>query len=539
MAGSRTDQEDSIEPIIDDIEPADFGNNDRGTEPPYPRSRAFSRHDVVASKGITALVNERLTPSEAMIEDLLFVSSALDAAGIAYLLIRGSGERPVLAIESRLREAATRALATACVGEPFYSRTVGADGSAPVLVSSGALSTDHTAQVLRLYRPRVEPLGGLRYGAAFAVQLEFWTYTPSDILCPAQNSVTRRVLPISEAVETTVERYGKTWRTLEGMFVPHATDITFDIDVVFSWVDGSDPDWQRAVAEHMKSYVVGEGDDSEARFRQVDELRYALRSIHLFAPWVRRIFIVTDSPIPAWLGDSPKVTVLRHADYFVDPGVLPVYNSHAIEAQLHHIPGLSEHFIYSNDDVFFGRPVRPETFFSPGGISTLVESQLRIGLGSSNPERSGYENAARVNRALLLKKFGRMTTKHIAHVPMALRKSVLLEMEAEWPEDFARTQASAFRARTDISVTGTLYHYFALMSGRAIAQDSARVGYVDTTSRAGLDSLDTVLKQRRDDLFCLNDGSFPEVPGPERARRVREFLDRYFAIRAPWERPGT
>ena len=61
----------------------------------------------------------------------------------------------------------------------------------------------------------------------------------------------------------------------------------------------------------MESYVVGEGDDHEARFRQIDELRYALRSVYVFAPWIRRIFIATDSPTPHWLADHPKVTVVR------------------------------------------------------------------------------------------------------------------------------------------------------------------------------------------------------------------------------------
>ena len=70
----------------------------------------------------------------------------------------------------------------------------------------------------------------------------------------------------------------------------------------------------RERAKRMQSYVVGEGDDSEARFRQIDELKYALRSVHLFAPWVRRIFIATDSPAPAWLAEHPKVRELIQAE---------------------------------------------------------------------------------------------------------------------------------------------------------------------------------------------------------------------------------
>src|SRR5690606_2968044 len=173
--------------------------------------------------------------------------------------------------------------------------------------------------------------------------------------------------------------------------------------------------------------------------------------------------------------------------------------------------GLSEHFLYSNDDMFFGRPVRPEMFFSPGGVTKFIEARTRIGLGESNVVRSGFENAARVNRALLQQKFGRVITRHLEHAATPLRKSVLQELEREFPEDFARTSASAFRQATDISVTNSLYHYYALMTGRAVPQTNARVKYVDTTSHSGIRMMNSLLNKRKFDFFCLNDGSFPEL----------------------------
>ncbi|OOK70478.1 exopolysaccharide phosphotransferase cpsY domain protein [Mycobacterium kansasii] len=56
-----------------------------------------------------------------------------------------------------------------------------------------------------------------------------------------------------------------------------------------------------------------------------------------------------------------------------------------MESQLHHIPGLSEHFLYSNDDMFFGRPVKASMFFSPGGVTKFIEAKTRIGLGTNDP----------------------------------------------------------------------------------------------------------------------------------------------------------
>jgi hypothetical protein len=286
----------------------------------------------------------------------------------------------------------------------------------------------------------------------------------------------------------------------------------------------------------MEQVVVGEGDDADARIRQIDELRYALRSVHKNAPWIRRIFIATDSRVPGWLADDPTVTIVRAVDHFSDTSGLPVFNSHAVECQLQHIEGLSEHFLYANDDMFFARPVRPSMFFTPAGISRFIEAGTRIGLGTNNERRSGFENAARVNRRLLARRFGHVITRHLEHTPVPLRRSVLLEMEDEFGEDFARTRASRFRSATDISVTNSLYHYYALLTGRAVPQEVAKMRYVDTTSYTGLALLPGLARRRNVDFFCLNDGSFPEVPEAERVRVVSAFLTEYFPDPAPWER---
>ena len=279
---------------------------------------------------------------------------------------------------------------------------------------------------------------------------------------------------------------------------------------------------------------MGEGDDAEARVRQIDELKFALRSVNMFAPWIRRIFIATDSVPPPWLAEHPMITIVPAADHFSDSAALPTYNSHAVESQLHNIPGLSEHFLYSNDDMFFGRPLKASMFFSPGGVTRFIEAKTRIGLGANDPTRSGFENAARVNRQLLFERFGQVITRHLGRTAVPLRKSVLTEIEREFPDEFARTQASAFRSGTDISVTNSLYHYYALMTGRAVQQEKAKVLYVDTTTCAGLRLLPELRKRRGYDFFCLNDGSFPEVPAAERAERV---VGSWNAT-SPYRRPG-
>jgi UDP-glucose 4-epimerase len=510
---------------------------------PTARSRRFDRDDVVVRKGEIALINGHFTPHASMVKDLIAVSDALTEAGIDFLLVRGDGNRPVIAIDRKSRGMVNRAFVDAFANEPFYAQPHdGARGKKkhtvgrPALLADGGLQIHEESAVFRVYRPRIEPIGRLRYGAETAFQLEFWRFGDEEISAPVENALMRKRLPRTEARETTVELYGRTWTTLQNMFDDLASDISFDIDMVFSWVDGSSSDFQRERAKRMQSYVVGEGDDSDARFRQIDELKYALRSVYLFAPWVRRIFIATDSPAPAWLADHPRVTLMRSADFFPDTSVLPTHNSHAVESQLHHIPGLAEHFLYSNDDMFFGRPVGPELFFSPGGITKFIEASTRIGLGENNPSRSGFENAARVNRALLRDRFGKVTTRHLEHTAAPLRKSVMRDLEAEFPEDFARTAASRFRSATDISVTNSLYHYYALATGRAVAQTQAKSLYIETTLKVALRQMKRLRKRRDQDMFCLNDGSFPEISDDERRTAVIDFLERYFPFPAPWEK---
>ncbi|TNN63144.1 N-acetylglucosamine-1-phosphotransferase subunits alpha/beta [Liparis tanakae] len=106
-------------------------------------------------------------------------------------------------------------------------------------------------------------------------------------------------------------------------------------------------------------------DVSASRFEDNEELRYSLRSVERHAPWVRHIFIITNGQIPSWLNlDNPRVTVVPHQDIFLNSSHLPTFSSPSIETHIHRIPGLSQKFIYLNDDVMFGKDVWPDDFYS-------------------------------------------------------------------------------------------------------------------------------------------------------------------------------
>ena len=502
---------------------------------PSPAAAHFlARSDITTHKGRLALVNSTLTSHQATVLDLLAVRDALQACRIDYMLVRGNDERPVLAVNIAHWRKRGGDFARALGGEPFYARCTVAGKKTTTLLADGV--PDTTARILRLFRPRVEPAGGLYFGPACGVQLELWEFAPGTARLPVENSLTRRTAELTPADLGTVELHGRSWPTIENMFAEHAFDVPFEIDMVFSWVDGNTDDYQASRRAQEAGAVLGEGDGHESRFRQIDELKYALRSIYMFAPWIRTIFIATDSPAPAWLAEHPRVRLVRSHEHFADPSVLPTHNSMAVESQLHHIEGLSEYYLYSNDDMFLGRPLTPDMFFTPGGISRFMLSPNRIGLGESSAERSGFENSARINRRLLWERFGRVATRHLEHCAAPFRKSVAQELEAAFPAEFAATAASRFRAAGNISVTNSLYHYYALLTGRALMHTDGVGRYVDTTTEQGLASLSKILARRNADFLCLNDGGYEEVPAQERRERVTDFLQKYFPLKAPWEK---
>lgn len=136
-----------------------------------------------------------------------------------------------------------------------------------------------------------------------------------------------------------------------------------DIDFVIAWVDGNDPKWK---AEKDKYNPQKNVDARVERFRYWDNLQYLFRGIEQFAPWVHKVYLMTWGHLPSWLNtEHEKLVVVRH-DEFLPKDTLPVFNGSPIEINMHRIPGLSEHFVYFNDDMFLLRPTRKSDFFKNG-----------------------------------------------------------------------------------------------------------------------------------------------------------------------------
>lgn len=272
------------------------------------------------------------------------------------------------------------------------------------------------------------------------------------------------------------------------------------IDIVYTWVNKDDPLWQ----QQWNATFPEEPCDPD-RFTSSDELRYSIRSVLKYAPWVRNIHVVTNCTPPDYLDlQHPRLKWVTHEDIFPDPSVLPTFNSHAIEACLHRVPGLAEQFIYFNDDVFLNQPCYPQHFFDAAGRSiAYLESYGMVTPGENDADTPDYLVAARNSARLLAEVFPRYRPRQLhAHVPHSLRRSVLQELDDKFPVAFACTRAARLRSPTDINVTSFLYHHHGLAHGTSVSgQASALI-----VRPKNMASFMTGQTQYRYRFICFNDG---------------------------------
>ena len=192
------------------------------------------------------------------------------------------------------------------------------------------------------------------------------------------------------------------------------------IDAVFTWVNSADPDWQALYRQHAPS-----ADLDRDRFDQTDELKYAIRAIDTFAPWIRTIFVFSNCKPPNWFRQTDRIRWIDHSEV-IPADYLPTFNSHAIETFLHRIPGLSEQFIYFNDDFFLNDFVRPTDFFTPYGLSV---SRLEpygavpyLEALSTDGAAEEWQCAAVNGSRLLSRRFAGRARQLHRHAPYALTK---------------------------------------------------------------------------------------------------------------------
>ena len=275
------------------------------------------------------------------------------------------------------------------------------------------------------------------------------------------------------------------------------------IDAVITWVDGSDPLHVAKRQNYLPHAPRNANGTNPHRWACNDELRYCLRSIANHAPWIGRIWILTDAQTPD-LSGLPRaladcITIVDHLTVFAGhEHVLPTFNSLAIETLLWRIPGLAERFVYFNDDVFLTGPLAHEDVFC--GDAPVLRGgwvdQSAIAADPASADDPRLLNPLTEINAAVLAGFRPERLFRAAHVVHPLRRSVL--------ERLYNTHRAAFLAN--------IGHRF-----RCVSQFLPQALHNHACIAAG----DAVLHTGEDHLH-LRTGAVHDYPLPH----VREYLAR-------------
>jgi hypothetical protein len=297
------------------------------------------------------------------------------------------------------------------------------------------------------------------------------------------------------------------------------------IDFVITWVDGSDPQW----IKERQNYIAEKGSDaSVCRYRDWGNLQYWFRGVEKFTPWVNKIYFVTWGHLPAWLNaEHPRLQIVKHEE-FMSEKYLPTFNINAIELNLHRIEGLSEKFVFFNDDTFLINTMKETDFFKNGlprdcCIETAVAQDdyqnpfAHMLLNDAALVNMHYSKrtAIRKNwrkwfhpsygvhmlRNVLMLPYGKFSGFRYTHMPSPFLKSMYEKVWQEEGEILDMVCRNKFR--TVFDVNQYLIKYWQYMEGQYEPQ-SMQIGKFYTI---GLDDerICKTLKKRECKMVCLND----------------------------------
>lgn len=299
------------------------------------------------------------------------------------------------------------------------------------------------------------------------------------------------------------------------------------IDFVITWLDSTDPVWRNAfqsyLPENQSIY-----DLRCIRFRNWDNLRYWFRGVEKFAPWVNKVHFITCGQIPNWLNTNAlKLNLVRHTDY-IPHEYLPTFSSCPIALNLHRIEGLSEHFVFFDDDMFLIDKVGPESFFRNGlpcdmaafialnpcdfFTHMLVNNLCLINASFKKREMLrrhfrkwlSLQAGNKLLRTLFLLPWSYFTGFYDPHLPQVFLKSTLEDVWEKHGDLLLRTTASRFRSMADVS--SWLFRYWQLAKGDFVPLNVLKDGAFFSIADNTLDKIVETIENQKKRIICVNDG---------------------------------
>ena len=338
--------------------------------------------------------------------------------------------------------------------------------------------------------------------------------------------------------------------------LPTAVAVRMHVDLVYTWVNSTD----RTLAEQRAAFSAREVKRNfnyragQARFQDNGELRYSLRSVEKNLPFVRRVHVVHAGARPDWLRHDMDDLRFVSQDEILPPGISPSFQSDVVEAYLYRLPGLSEHYVYANDDFMFALPHRPGDFFDAEGRALVGRDWRLAGTRRTVVPiyRSMELNAARAVRRrlgtlvtpapntppwktrlkLLFHRAAWLNT--VTHVAQPFRRSIWEGFHDTFATEMRALAEHRFRSRRGMTVN-LMAHHYAMAAGKARFVEREH-GYLQRG-----DSAEAAERFRQSILhnldgwprFCLNDA--PAVDRFDWNGFVASFTNEYMPNRSRWE----
>lgn len=317
----------------------------------------------------------------------------------------------------------------------------------------------------------------------------------------------------------------------------------FPIDLVYLWVNSSNASFIERKRERAQKYNIIISSGTMNKEVDFNEIKYSIRSIEMFAPWIRNIFIVSKTPGPCWLNFShPRLHYINDDD--ITPSGQEYYDSSRMIRLIPHINGLSEHFIYSADDYFFGNYVNYTDFFTEEGIPRYHNFDTFSGTDSSiEEEYNKFARKTKVNihdyymfmaqnyRSLLecRKEFKINCQFFNFHIQMPFRKSYCIEVNKIFKSNELNMLMfnRSFRHVEDL-VSEVLFANYAIMV------KGATYYHVNERNFYSTDNYQTLLKElaKMPQLFCINSVS---SSNNLQRKKILDWLQSFFSNPSQFE----
>lgn len=269
-----------------------------------------------------------------------------------------------------------------------------------------------------------------------------------------------------------------------------------DIDLVITYVDSSDPIWRQTYNETSRKHNKLPVCDS-SRFREWNTLKYIMRGTQMYMPWIRKIHLIVERPsqVPNWVRKD-NVNIVYHP--FIIPGeYLPTYNSTCIEQFMWRISGLSEHFLYANDDMIPVNPLKPSDFFDDDG-NPKIEINERLFTEESGMYAHHLHNGESLVRKMLNMQKRELGITRTGHNIAPMLKSTWAYL---WDNLVIEIKQSLTTFRDYRNINQELAAYWHLLTENYTL--SSRTSTY--TEMDDIDKVCNIIKGTKSQLICIND----------------------------------